>query len=107
MGAARNSAVSALPANTQFAPAERAGREGARIVNRIEQDLADAGMRPIDDAEGTRKALGFQSIKQLYVLNERGLPRIRSGRNLRYSRREVAAFLEARRDGEVPASLSA
>jgi hypothetical protein len=72
-----------------------------RDMSPLEQDLAEAGMKPIDDSKGTAKALD-KTIRELYVLNERGLPRIRAGRNARYSRREVAAFLEAHREGAEP-----
>lgn len=67
----------------------------------FEQDLADAGMKPIDDSKGTAKALS-KTIRELYVLHQHGLPRIRAGRSSRYSRREVAAFLETHREGAEP-----
>jgi hypothetical protein len=64
----------------------------------LEEDLAAAGFPPIGTAQQLADALQ-ETLKTVYKWNERGLPRIRAGRGVRYSRREVAVYLESRRLG--------
>jgi hypothetical protein len=71
-------------------------------VTPLEQDLADAGMPSIATVEQLADALG-KTVKSVYGMNVNGLPRIRAGVSVRYSRREVAAYLETLRRGSEPA----
>jgi hypothetical protein len=74
-------------------------------VTSLEKDLAAAGFPPIGTAQQLADALQ-EPLKTVYAWNERGLPRIRAGRGNRYSRREVAAYLERRRLGDDLAGAS-
>ena len=65
----------------------------------LEQDLAAAGFPPIGTTKQLADALQ-ETVKTIYKWNEGGLPRIRAGRGVRYSRREVARYLESRRIGD-------
>jgi hypothetical protein len=74
-------------------------------VTPLEQDLADAGFPAIGGAQQLADALGV-TLKSLYAMNMNGLPRVRAGVSVRYSRREVAAYLETLRRGSEPAGAT-
>ena len=75
-------------------------------MTQLEQDLADAGMPPISTFDQVCTALSA-TPKVVYAMNANGLPRWRVGVSLRYSRREVAAYLETMRRGGEPAGATA
>jgi phage terminase Nu1 subunit (DNA packaging protein) len=80
--------------------------EGDPSVTSLERDLADAGLPPISNVQQLADVLGV-TLKAVYAMNENGLPRTRVGVSLRYSRREVAAYLETLRRGTQPAGVAA
>jgi phage terminase Nu1 subunit (DNA packaging protein) len=70
-------------------------------VTSLEQDLAEAGLPPISNVRQLASALGV-TVRVVYTMNDNGLPRVRAGGTLRYSRREVASYLESLRRGAEP-----
>lgn len=71
-------------------------------MSTLEQDLAEAGLPPLANAKQLAAALGV-TLNVIYSMNDQGMPRVRAGATLRYSRKEVAAYLETFRKGTVPA----